>query len=307
MTVNILSGCVPTAPPTTTITTTTNTAYDTTYDVIISRTAAMFARVFQPSPALAAALRGQRTRLTTGQHALRATSSGGIVYVKWPDRLVKAESPLVVQLVTSPQTAEEEEPDTGNATERNSTLRSANGGHFAVTEEGESAKSEGYTDSTIITENGTDFDTDVATDVGTDVTTDVGTDAGHNEPHIIAPVNITIRVWLSENDTCQESGGTMCAFRYQADDCEATCGVGANGNCTWRPPEGNNVMTSEYGTCSSDLATCPDGTCDELEQLSGPLCPQDCAGQPGGGHGCTVEGKSKWHHQVFQNSFLLKR
>ena len=22
---------------------------------------------------------------------------------------------------------------------------------------------------------------------------------------------------------------------------------------------------------------------------------------------CTVEGKSKWHHQVFQNSFLLKR
>ena len=22
---------------------------------------------------------------------------------------------------------------------------------------------------------------------------------------------------------------------------------------------------------------------------------------------CTVEGKSKWHHQVFQDSFLLKR
>ena len=24
-------------------------------------------------------------------------------------------------------------------------------------------------------------------------------------------------------------------------------------------------------------------------------------------HICTVEGKSKWHHQVFQNSFHLKR
>ena len=32
-----------------------------------------------------------------------------------------------------------------------------------------------------------------------------------------------------------------------------------------------------YSTCSTDLRTCPDGQCDNLEKLhSEILCPQDC-------------------------------
>jgi len=32
----------------------------------------------------------------------------------------------------------------------------------------------------------------------------------------------------------------------------------------------------EYSTCTPDLVNCPDGVCDELEQLYPHLCPQDC-------------------------------
>ncbi|XP_037083941.1 proto-oncogene tyrosine-protein kinase receptor Ret-like [Pollicipes pollicipes] len=66
-------------------------------------------------------------------------------------------------------------------------------------------------------------------------------------------VNTTVRVTLTSDDEgCQgealpEKG--MCAAESDA----------------------------EYGTCSPDLATCPDGVCDPLEQLHGALCPQDCA------------------------------
>lgn len=38
-----------------------------------------------------------------------------------------------------------------------------------------------------------------------------------------------------------------------------------------------SVSAPHYSTCSPRLDTCPDGKCDELEQMRADLCPQDCA------------------------------
>ena len=64
--------------------------------------------------------------------------------------------------------------------------------------------------------------------------------------------------------------------------CEGACGLGAGSGrrCQWRYQQGTG-LTTHYGTCSPNLATCPDGVCDELERMVPSLCPQDCVGECG--------------------------
>ncbi|XP_043202608.1 proto-oncogene tyrosine-protein kinase receptor Ret-like [Amphibalanus amphitrite] len=268
ITVNLLSGCRPTDPPPPPPPPAGGADppgdHQDVYEVTVSRWAARFARVFQPPAALAAALRGQRAHLEPADlGSLSVTASGGIVYVWRPERLARAESPLVLKLVASSASpGVDTDVTSSNSTDRNITL---------VSEEG-------------------DFSSPSTTEgSAAEPSTVPAADAGADPAEGAATVNVTIRVWLAENGSCSgEAVGSgsrtapddpepMCARSSRLEDCETTCGAGANGTCTWRPPEANKTLTHEYGTCSSDLATCPDGTCDPLEQLSGRICPQDCA------------------------------
>ncbi|GBO14435.1 hypothetical protein AVEN_156001-1 [Araneus ventricosus] len=94
---------------------------------------------------------------------------------------------------------------------------------------------------------------------------------------------ITIRVLdLGEpsNECGIEPGHKFpsCAIHGTAESCTASCGRGANGGfCHWRS-QSSPTLVEEYATCSPHLQTCPDGTCDELEEMDPLLCPQDCAG-----------------------------
>lgn len=63
-----------------------------------------------------------------------------------------------------------------------------------------------------------------------------------------------------------------------------SCGNGsATGYCTWRPESRSSSSprssgpSSEYAACSPDLDTCPDGQCDEVEEMDPSICPLDCA------------------------------
>ncbi|CAN7994124.1 unnamed protein product, partial [Ixodes hexagonus] len=59
--------------------------------------------------------------------------------------------------------------------------------------------------------------------------------------------------------------------------CLSSCGPGAaEGRCQWREGPDGRYLSSDYSTCTGNQATCPDGTCDELETLRPELCPQDC-------------------------------
>ncbi|CAN7992378.1 unnamed protein product, partial [Ixodes pacificus] len=59
--------------------------------------------------------------------------------------------------------------------------------------------------------------------------------------------------------------------------CLSSCGPGApDGRCRWREGPEGRYLSPGYSTCTGDRATCPDGTCDELETLRPELCPQDC-------------------------------
>ncbi|XP_054715307.1 proto-oncogene tyrosine-protein kinase receptor Ret-like [Uloborus diversus] len=71
-----------------------------------------------------------------------------------------------------------------------------------------------------------------------------------------------------------------CALHATLETCQSSCGRGAlDGFCRWRSaPPHSPGLSSRYATCSPNLATCPDGICDELEELDPLICPQDCAG-----------------------------
>ncbi|GFU86223.1 uncharacterized protein TNCV_368791 [Trichonephila clavipes] len=94
---------------------------------------------------------------------------------------------------------------------------------------------------------------------------------GEGRGHITSPpVSTIIRV---------EPGHKFpsCAKHGNPDTCTTSCGRGANGGyCQWRS-QSFPTLTEEYATCSPNLLTCPDGICDELEELDPLLCPQDCA------------------------------
>lgn len=77
---------------------------------------------------------------------------------------------------------------------------------------------------------------------------------------------------ISEEDT------QSCSFHKVKEECN--CGFGASFGCTWRDSSNwENHTTTLFEMCSSNLATCPDGICDELEAMEERLCPIDCEGK----------------------------
>ncbi|KAI4502874.1 hypothetical protein M0802_001918 [Mischocyttarus mexicanus] len=107
--------------------------------------------------------------------------------------------------------------------------------------------------------------------------------------------SLTIKVNLtdvqpSKMEICNQIEGIVhsCANAESRRDCELSCGVGGGnilnngtyvGQCIWRWNGSNSLptqMTKRYATCSPDLNSCPDYTCDELERLDPRICPQDC-------------------------------
>ncbi|XP_047498673.1 proto-oncogene tyrosine-protein kinase receptor Ret-like [Penaeus chinensis] len=78
-------------------------------------------------------------------------------------------------------------------------------------------------------------------------------------------------------ETTPEKEVVSCAVHVYNTSCEQSCGLGAHGTCSWRSYEPNgNFVSTHFATCSPNLDTCPDGTCDELEQIHHRICPQDC-------------------------------
>ncbi|KAK7865870.1 hypothetical protein R5R35_003985 [Gryllus longicercus] len=79
-----------------------------------------------------------------------------------------------------------------------------------------------------------------------------------------------------------------CASRGTMKSCVSLCGLGtgakggqnstSRGGCAWRSRKsGAGTPSQHYATCSPDIATCPDGVCDPLEDMHPGLCPQDCS------------------------------
>ncbi|KAL1418075.1 hypothetical protein MTO96_005833 [Rhipicephalus appendiculatus] len=72
--------------------------------------------------------------------------------------------------------------------------------------------------------------------------------------------------------------GRLCGQQLSETQCLASCGPGTvDGRCRWRLGSDGLHLTKDFSTCTGDLESCPDGTCDELELMQPTLCPQDCA------------------------------
>lgn len=101
----------------------------------------------------------------------------------------------------------------------------------------------------------------------------------------IKVVNVIV---IGANNTCGarvfENHQDYCSKHEFQDDCESSCGFGSsNGLCKWRPFKAENPNATRshiYATCTPDIATCSDKTCDSLENLGRKrnvhICPQDC-------------------------------
>ncbi|CAL8078296.1 unnamed protein product [Orchesella dallaii] len=114
-------------------------------------------------------------------------------------------------------------------------------------------------------------------------------------PSFSTNVTITLESPVIDEILCDAK--SFCSEKSDRKTCEDSCGYGSPGKCLWRQEnEFNNSLNisnlgndtndealdesvgiSQYSTCSPHLGTCPDGKCDELEQLFPLLCPQDCA------------------------------
>ncbi|XP_037052203.1 proto-oncogene tyrosine-protein kinase receptor Ret [Bradysia coprophila] len=73
-----------------------------------------------------------------------------------------------------------------------------------------------------------------------------------------------------------------CSENDNKDACLDSCSVGTQGEgCQWRLSNATLILSTKYTTCSPNITTCPDATCDPLEQLGEQLghliCPQDCS------------------------------
>ncbi|KAG8183298.1 hypothetical protein JTE90_025998 [Oedothorax gibbosus] len=82
-----------------------------------------------------------------------------------------------------------------------------------------------------------------------------------------------------ENTKSCEPSSKWCSFHPDENQCLDSCGKGSpSGPCSWRSGSlTSDGPRSDFATCSSNLESCPDGDCDELEMLEPSLCPQDCA------------------------------
>ena len=82
---------------------------------------------------------------------------------------------------------------------------------------------------------------------------------------------------------CQAPGSALCAEFRTEHECSRNRALTATDErgCSWRganSSESSSRLTTEYSTCSTNLATCPDGHCDDLEAKHWNICPQDCTG-----------------------------
>ncbi|XP_029465336.1 proto-oncogene tyrosine-protein kinase receptor Ret isoform X1 [Rhinatrema bivittatum] len=86
-------------------------------------------------------------------------------------------------------------------------------------------------------------------------------------------------IW--RNEECPFS----CAENKHRSECEECGGFGVlAGRCLWRQGDKKGITTN-YSTCTPNLQTCPDGTCDAIERKDAAICPQDCTeGDVIGGH-----------------------
>ncbi|KAK6187913.1 hypothetical protein SNE40_005834 [Patella caerulea] len=84
-------------------------------------------------------------------------------------------------------------------------------------------------------------------------------------------VTIKVEGVKSGYSTCDNG----CSESQMKETCESRCGYGApTSKCHWR--EGDDNLSRKYATCRPNTKTCPDGVCDDLEQLNQLICPQDC-------------------------------
>ncbi|ODN03157.1 Proto-oncogene tyrosine-protein kinase receptor Ret [Orchesella cincta] len=105
-------------------------------------------------------------------------------------------------------------------------------------------------------------------------------------PSFTTNITITLESPVTSETLCDDE---LCSVHADSKSCEQSCGYGSPGKCFWRQKPGFNnslsnddvtdqpVDIAQYPTCSPHLGTCPDGKCDEMEQLFPHLCPQDCA------------------------------
>ncbi|XP_075114026.1 proto-oncogene tyrosine-protein kinase receptor Ret [Leptodactylus fuscus] len=67
-----------------------------------------------------------------------------------------------------------------------------------------------------------------------------------------------------------------CSESKNKRDCEECNGLGSlTGRCQWKQGYGEGI-TTDYSTCTPNILTCPDGTCDSVERKDPAICPQDC-------------------------------
>lgn len=105
-------------------------------------------------------------------------------------------------------------------------------------------------------------------------------EATWNDSGRIHSQKCAIHVYLTDHEDAvplEECEGRLCVQQLSKSQCLSSCGPGApDGRCRWREGPEGRYLSSGYSTCTGDRATCPDGTCDELETLRPELCPQDC-------------------------------
>uniref|UniRef100_A0ABM0MNW1 Proto-oncogene tyrosine-protein kinase receptor Ret-like n=1 Tax=Saccoglossus kowalevskii TaxID=10224 RepID=A0ABM0MNW1_SACKO len=83
----------------------------------------------------------------------------------------------------------------------------------------------------------------------------------------VITTNVTIDVLSTQPKQCS-------MFRTKK-DCESACGIGSpNGRCTWLHRDRPQAM--DYSTCTPNILTCPDYSCDVLESAHPKICLQDC-------------------------------
>ncbi|XP_060577666.1 proto-oncogene tyrosine-protein kinase receptor Ret-like [Ruditapes philippinarum] len=97
--------------------------------------------------------------------------------------------------------------------------------------------------------------------------------------------NIAIDVALQGSGRNSISCDEGCSVHDSTQSCSGACGVGlTSGGCVMRGSERNPRMSKNYGTCTHEIATCPNLVCDELENRFPHLCPQDCTTEVSGAY-----------------------
>lgn len=105
-------------------------------------------------------------------------------------------------------------------------------------------------------------------------------------------MTFTIKIIVKEAESDCSNDNDFCSRHEFQEECENACGYGSkNGRCVWRPMRDDgkgDERSSIYNTCIPDIddESCPDGTCDALENYAIKLyedeghpyfiCSQDC-------------------------------